>query len=330
MIGRNIHAMIRDLDRHYPQLADRVDPERAERLQAHANAAAHRDDFGTADHGGRGESYLEAQEATAARARGIDQLLELFCRHGTAESDVVLDLLGGDGLIHRVRSHLGRTTPLVLTCDASPFMVRAAWARGIPAVLQRAEASVFRDDSVGGVLLAYGTHHIPTSLRGTAVRESHRVLQPGGVLVLHDFPSGSPVDTWFTKVVDPYSATGHAFSHFDDDTTRSYLESANFEDVTVTTMNDPIVVQGRSREHAESQLGRYLVNMYGLVHLVEESGPESAYRRAYELAYDIFRYPQRSHAAPEIQTVCDERTATWSATMPREALIAHGRKARDA
>jgi len=328
MIGWDISRQARELEERYPQLRGCVDATRVEELQKQADGHKLPDDFGASAEGGRGESYIAAQQSTSTRAQGIGRLLDLFLRHGTAESDVVLDLLGGDGLLQRVHSLLGLEKPMIVTCDASPFMVEAAWAKGIPAILQRAEASVFRTGSVGGVLLAYGSHHIPPARRGTVATEAFRVLQPGGVFALHDFLSGSPVDTWFTKVVDVYSETGHAHSHFDEDTTRAYFQSAGFQRVELFQMDDPFVVEGDDPRHAELELGRYLVEMYGLVRLAEENGQTGGYRRAYELACEIFRYPQRNQATQEVHTSFSGMTGKWSVTMPREALVAHGRKPR--
>jgi hypothetical protein len=120
-----------------------------------------RDDFGQERGGGRGESYLRAQaENVRARARGIETLLG-FVRTGTDSTrKTVVDVLGGDGLVRRVAGVLGLSDIVVLTCDASPYMVREAWAAGHPALRQRADRMVARDNSVDGVLVAYGSHHI--------------------------------------------------------------------------------------------------------------------------------------------------------------------------
>ncbi|MFF3272715.1 class I SAM-dependent methyltransferase [Streptomyces chrestomyceticus] len=176
-------------------------------------------------------------------------------------------MLGGDGLVSRVAALTGRTDTVVATCDASPFMVEQAWARGIPAVRQRAESLLFRDASVGGVLLAYGSHHVPVAQRGTVAQEAFRVLQPGGVFVLHDFLTDSPVDVWFRKVVDVYAATGHDHPHFARDEAAGYLRSAGFEEVGTRLMDDSFVVTGATKEAAQEELGRYMADMYGLAKL---------------------------------------------------------------
>ncbi|MET7834686.1 class I SAM-dependent methyltransferase [Micromonospora sediminicola] len=325
--GWDIHGQVQALVQRYPQLRDRVDPARiAEQQRAAVEAADRGDDFGTSAEGGRGESYVLAQQSIRTRLHGIDQLTGILTARSRAESDVVLDLLGGDGLVERVMSLLGKDKPLVITCDASPFMVEAAWAQGIAALLQRAETLLFRDASVGGVLLAYGTHHIPVADRQRVADEAFRVVQPGGVFVLHDFPTGSPVDTWFSKVVDVYSATGHDHRHFEREETESYLRSAGFGDVELLSMDDSFVVSGPTREQAELELGRYLVNMYGLVGLVDEYGPEHGSRRAFELACDTFRYDGWEPARREVRVAHDAAQGAWTAAMPREALVGVGRK----
>lgn len=324
MNGQDTQAQVQALVQIHPQLRDRVDPARIAEQQRPADETAG-DDFGAA---GRGASYVVAQQSVRTRLRGIDQLTDILTRYSRAESDVVLDLLGGDGLVHRVRSLLGKDTPLVITCDASPFMVEAAWAQGIPALRQRAEELLFHNASVGGVLLAYGTHHIPIADRQRVADEAYRVIEPGGVFVLHDFLAGSPVDTWFSKVVDVYSATGHDHRHFEREETESYLRSAGFGEVELRLMDDPFVVSGPSRAEAELELGRYLADMYGLVGLVDEYGPEFGHRRAFELACDIFRYEEHEPGRREVRVFPDAAQGTWTATMPREALVGIGRKLR--
>ena len=90
------------------------------------NPALDRDDFG-AD--GRGESYAQAQALNEqARKVGIVALLELMRRHHAgrdgSEPAMIADLLGGDGLVRRVGHAAGLTDLEIVTCDASPYMVR--------------------------------------------------------------------------------------------------------------------------------------------------------------------------------------------------------------
>ncbi|GGY37587.1 class I SAM-dependent methyltransferase [Streptomyces djakartensis] len=284
------------------------------------------DDFGDTGSGGRGESYVVAQRSTRTRARGINQLVDLVTGNSRAASRILVDLLGGDGLVSRVVALTGRDDAVIATCDASPFMVEQAWASGIPALRQRAESLLFRDESVGGVLLAYGSHHIPVAERGTVAEEAFRVLQPGGIFVLHDFLTDSPVDVWFRKVVDVYAATGHDYPHFERDEAVSCLGSAGFEDVVPVLMDDSFVVSGATKEQAELELGRYMADMYGLEKLYDELGAQDTHRRTFELVCDIFRYEDVAGAYREVQASFDESRSVWTVTMPREALVVSGRK----
>src|SRR5690606_418049 len=80
----------------------------------------------------------------------------------------------------------------LLAGDISGSMVAAALADGLPAVRQRADQLLLRDDVLDAVLIAYGSHHIAPSQRPRALSEAYRVLVPGGRVALHDFASDSP------------------------------------------------------------------------------------------------------------------------------------------
>jgi SAM-dependent methyltransferase len=143
-------------------------------------------------------------------------------------------------------------------------MVRAAWSAGCPALLQRADHLLQRDSSVDGVLVAYGSQHVARQYRGTLAREAARVLRPRGVLVLHDFLVGSPMEEWFATVVDWYSRTGHCYPHFTREEIEGYLTGAGLEREAVE-IDDPYAATGPTAQEAERRLGRYLLDMYGLV-----------------------------------------------------------------
>lgn len=92
------------------------------------------------------------------------------------------------------------------------------------------------------------------------------------------------------------------------------------------TIDDAFTVSGPTRHAAEQALGRYLVEMYGLVRLAAEHGAEEACRRALDLASDIFRYPDPVGNVPEVSARPDRDRAGWSVVMPRKALVIVGRK----
>jgi ubiquinone/menaquinone biosynthesis C-methylase UbiE len=309
----------------HPELYECVDLERA--LNWSQEFARNRfvDDFGSENGGGRGGSYLRAQaHNVTARAHGIRQLLGLVRAGTDAPRKTVVDVLGGDGLVSKVAGSLGLSDMAVLTCDLSPYMVRAAWAAGCPALLQKADHLLQRDGSVDGVLVAYGTHHIAVEDRAALVAEAHRVLRPGGVLVLHDFLVGSPMGEWFDQVVDRYSETGHRYDHFTREEMLGYLASAGFESYEVLDLADPYVATAATPADAELGLGRYLLDMYGLVE-IDRLYDGQAERWAIERARTIFRYPGEDG---QLTVRYDESSAAWQCTVPRMAIVGVGRKAR--
>ncbi|MEU4210780.1 class I SAM-dependent methyltransferase [Streptomyces sp. NPDC026206] len=293
---------------------------------ATARAAFAADDFGDEHAGGRGTSYVRAQAHNlTARAEGIRRLLALIRGDRAPARTTVVDVLGGDGLVRRVAGRLGMTDVAVLTCDASPYMVRAAWSARCPALLQRADRLLQHDGSVDGVLVAYGSHHIAPRDRAELAREAHRVLRPGGVMVLHDFLVGSPMDTWFGEVVDRYSRTGHTFEHFTREDIGNYLTKAGFEPVEVISMNDPYTAGAATPEAAEIDLGHYLLDMYGLTGIEDIHGPEAA-RRTIGLAKGIFREVGADGTVHGFSMRYDMSSKVWKCTVPRTAVVGIGRK----
>jgi SAM-dependent methyltransferase len=218
-----------------------------------------------------------------------------------------------------------------VTCDASTFMVASAWAAGLPAIRQHAQRQVFRSGSVDGVLLAYGSHHVPEAERQAVADEAWRVLRPGGRFVLHDFAEGSPMAIFFQEIVDRESATGHDYAHFTADWMRECLVRAGFRDVTTNWTFDPIVVTSTSEEGAQAALGQYLVHMYGLDKLVQAYGEQGASTAAFELAREIFRW-ETSTAFDGMgnhvrECVVEQvESAKWQCVLPRYALVAVGTK----
>ncbi|MDX2394510.1 class I SAM-dependent methyltransferase [Streptomyces sp. DK15] len=331
--GNDVRGQVDELDRLHPDLHAVTDPGRLAAWEAELrDGPVRHDDFGADAEKSRGTEYVQAQTLNPrARATGIRNLLGLA---GTtrpapgAERPVLVDLLGGDGLVRKVCEELGIGDFNILTCDASEHMVESAWAAGMPALLQRAERPLLRDASVDAVLLAYGSHHVDPSARQELTSEAFRVLRPGGTFILHDFLVGSPVDVWFEQVTDPYSATGHKFAHFTRDEIEGYLEQAGFDTYEVVEIDDPYTAVGATPEAAEIEIGRYLLNMYGLVKVFEGRTEEEAYRWVTETAKAIFRYPAGPDGLPgESELVREEATGLWRLTIPRRAVVGVGRTA---
>ena len=280
-----------------PRLLECIDPARLDegrRVVREITAGA--PDFDSELRGGRGESYRHAQTSMLVRSRGILGLFDLLSPDGDFRrlpADArILDVLGGDGLLARVMARIGgpRFADCILTSDVSQDMVQAAAESGLVPICQAAQFLVLRDECLDGVLFAYGTHHIPPADRVRVCREAHRVLKQGGKVLLHDFEESSPVARWFSRVVESYSSTGHAFPHFSVIEIQEYLSTAGFTDVRVEHFYDPFVLTAGTGDAAREALASYLLHMYGLQVLVEEIGIEQALHKIYALADYYFRY----------------------------------------
>jgi SAM-dependent methyltransferase len=312
-----------------------IDPSRVREGQhVMAQIAAVARDFESAVVGGRGESYRRAQQSTSVRIRGIRGLFERLSptrelRRLPGDFTAV-DVLGGDGVLARVLGAMAgeRFRDQVLTSDVSEDMVRAAASYGLPAVRQAAQYLIVKDSCVDAVILAYGTHHIPTADRPRACAEAYRVLRPGGRLVLHDFEPGSPAARWFSEIVDRHSRTGHAYAHVTPREMFGYLAGAGFCDISVEPLYDPFIVTAESEAGARRELATYLLHMYGLDRLVEQYGHEPALDRVYEMAVDCFQYDY--HALGLEQDFGVSRVEFFpvdgriGVELPRVALVAAG------
>jgi SAM-dependent methyltransferase len=154
--------------------------------------------------------------------------------------------------------------PSILTSDLSEEMVIAARAYGLFAIRQPAQNLLLKDRSLDGVIIAYGTHHIPPDHRVQACQEAFRVLRHDGRIVLHAFETGSHMARWFSEVVDQYSITGHQYPHFTAGEIRDYLSRAGFTDINIRYIYDPFIIYAGSADEAKHKLAEYLLNMYGL------------------------------------------------------------------
>lgn len=293
-------------------------------------------DFDSTSRGGRGDFYNHAQRNPLVRVSGIRQLFNLISPNNDlmtlSPKHKILDVLGGDGVLTRALQHLVPSSlmPNILTSDLSEDMVAAAQAHGLPALCQPAQYLLLKDGCLDGVIIAYGTHHIPQAERLKVCEEAFRVLKPGGKVVLHDFEEGSPAALWFSQVVDRYSLTGHDFPHFTSEEIRQSLLEVGFTGVYVENLYDPYTLYGDSPEQVQNKLGEYLYNMYGLVKLLNVYSNLQAAKLAYTLACNCFRYDyehmglNKSFGASQVCIF--ESSGHWHIEMPRVALVGFATK----
>lgn len=283
---------------------------------------------------GRGASYRRAQIERTARQEGITTLLGWLGVGRRGGASLMLDVLGGDGLMAdtwRLSAGASRNERVpLLTGDLSGRMVQAALNAGLPAVRQPAQRLLLKDSCVDGVVIAYGTHHIPRAQRPMACLEAFRVLRRGGRLVLHDFEEGSPVAQWFEKVVHYYSPAGHSYEHFTAMEMTDYLRECGFVDIHAERVYDPFQIRRTNAEEAMSALLRYVFDMYGLRLLRDECGDEAELMaRLRELIERYFHYdasdlPSSTGWSRRLE-LRSEGTG-FVAQLPRIALVASGVK----
>lgn len=154
---------------------------------------------------------------------------------------------------------------LIVTNDLSPHMFMRAGVWGFPT---REDATLltrtFHEASVDGVLMAYGTHHIP-DMQASA-HEAYRVVKPGGPVVMHDFFDEGPAGQWFHRIVDKRSITGHDFPHVGPVQMAAVLLRAGFRDVRLYEVQDPFLfVTDEGETRARGLALDYIAGMYGLL-----------------------------------------------------------------
>lgn len=314
--GYSFEEYLNYLRHGYPELYGLLSQERccgAERQIAHMNTSSW--EFEDEAAGGRGFAYNVAQRRADNRQVGMRRLLKCFWPSFDVpgQSLRILDVLGGDGTFARFCKALGSYSPTIYTADIAKFMVDACHAQALPCVRQPATRSLFRDNVLDGVLIAYGSHHLDSHARRLAVREAHRTLAAGGRLVLHDFEIGGRCAAWFERIVHPYSRTGHPHAHFSRPEMFHLLASAGFRDVRVFDIPDPFTLHGSSPAEARHNAVMHMYAMYDLIKVADA-------------ACDIAPRLER-HITDTLGPISIRRTAgRYVAQIPRHALVAVGTK----
>jgi SAM-dependent methyltransferase len=179
-----------------------------------------------------------------------------------------------------------------------------------------------------GVIFAYGTHHVPVPDRLTALREAHRILRPGGRVLIQDFVENSPTARWYSEVLEKYTLTGHDCVHFTEAGVRALLEDAGFANVRVTKVYDPCVIWADSADQAWVELLKYLVNLFSLEGLRPKNGQSS--HDHWKMVREILS-PYAEHLVDDDATAGQldsiklfQDDGRYAAELPRVALVATG------
>jgi ubiquinone/menaquinone biosynthesis C-methylase UbiE len=129
--------------------------------------------------------------ATLGRARAIRARTVALA--GLQPGDRVLDVGCGTGDLTVAAAHRVGATSRVVGIDASPEMIGAARRKAARAGVEvefrvgLVEALEFPDGHFDAVLSSLMVHHLPSELKRRGFIEMHRVLRPGGRVLIVDF-----------------------------------------------------------------------------------------------------------------------------------------------
>ena len=149
-----------------------------------------------------------------------------------APGEHAVDLGCGTGVLTRALATRVGPRGLVTGIDPSEDMVAFASRTATPTIryaVHPAEALPFRDESVHVVATALAMHHIDADQRPVAVAEAHRVLVPGGRLLVVDLHP--PRNRIARHLID--ALTGPEMANSDLVALRGLFEGAGFEVVDI-------------------------------------------------------------------------------------------------
>ena len=137
-----------------------------------------------------GVEMLFAGTADVMRRQIIPPITELVRAHGPANRVRLLDVGCGTG---RTLHQIARTHPTMRLwgVDLSPAYVRAARQRlahvdELTLAVENGERLPFADGTFDVATSVYLFHELPARARRNVVRELHRVVRPGGLVVVED------------------------------------------------------------------------------------------------------------------------------------------------
>ena len=334
--GRTAADYLDECQVKYPALYERLSLDRMlDNREIYEQIDSMSRTFEGSDKGGRGDSYRRTQvRYPLARAVGIKSLFDILMPTAglLGPHRYILDVLGGNGTLTRTMRMVTRPgqLPEIFTGDIAGSMVADALARGFPAVRQIAQSLLLADRTMDGVIFAYGTHHIPVPDRLTALTEAHRVLRPGGRVLVQDFVENSPTARWYSDLLDKYTFTGHDFAHFTEAGISGLLENAGFGNVRVTKVYDPCTIRADSAYQAWTGLLEYLVDLFSLEGLRPNNGQAS--EDHWKMVREIIS-PYAEHLADDGAMAGQQDPiklsrydGLYAAELPRVALVATGDK----
>jgi ubiquinone/menaquinone biosynthesis C-methylase UbiE len=177
---------------------------------------------------------------------------DLVARLSLPESAAVLELACGTGIVtRRLRDRLGPTARLVATDLNEAMLGYAARKFGPEEAVEWKQADAtelpFSDQSFDAVVCQFGLMFFPD--KGKAVRETFRVLKPGGIFIFsvwdaiehNDLPhiAHSIISKFFED--NPPDFYDVPFSFHDPETIRSLVSAAGFKEIELSLLPLPAI-----------------------------------------------------------------------------------------
>jgi ubiquinone/menaquinone biosynthesis C-methylase UbiE len=274
--------------------------------------------------GGRGDGYRAGQSARGVRKTAVRAIADII----GPERPVVADVLAGNGTLARTFAMLGLdASHRVLCCDIAADMVASGYRAGLATWRQGADRMLLADSCADAVTFLYGTHHIPRHRMRAAIQEAHRVLRPGGRILLQDFEEGSPSARWFSVVLQEWTPQGHDFAHFVPGEFATLLSEGGFQQIEEHRLYDPLELPGPTPEEALEALYGYVATTWELDAVVSRPDGRALLRDLVE-TYGRCDRDTWNHCELTRPGVL-ARGAACEAVMPRMSLVAWGTKDAD-
>jgi ubiquinone/menaquinone biosynthesis C-methylase UbiE len=169
---------------------------------------------------------------------------------GVAEGEHVLDVCCGTGTLALAAKDRVGASGVVHGVDAAPEMIERARTkaarRGLEATfhVSSAETLPFADGTFDVVLCTLGVHHLPVAVREPVFAEMHRVLRPGGRVLIVEFVRQRGIAA-LHPVAWLHSVTGSDLLQ----TIGASLEEHGFEHGTVAPLGFPGLGYLRAHRH---------------------------------------------------------------------------------